>query len=693
MQSVNGVFEFPKSTQGIPPEDLRYFNTITKSDLITAVELGVQSINQEERLEKNLLTSKIYITNGTISHAQYLETFPNQEARIDDNIARKILKSSLYILNSKCLPDNINIESCRNYFTDISLPESGLKLECLRITQNQRDGHYPFRRLLPANYKDGFYKMFQSPQLPKPREITNLGINGQVKSIRNGNVAEDNKKNLILTQWTQFIEHDLSKSVVTSMIDGTPIECCDREYYKLLPRYIHPSCAPLEGVLANQYERVSCLNYVRSALAVDSACNFGPAEQLNEATGTLDLSQLYGFTKSREIKMRSFKKGLLKVSHSENQPYPLLPLADNPNEFCAVNHNSTDDCFMAGDSRVNNNPFTQILYTLFLRNHNKIAKQLKATNPQLTDEFLYRKAKKINVEIYRYIIYKEWLPIVLGESNAKLINSEPIQNNLISNNYGTSNEFAVAAIRFYLSMLPNSLIQKSSSYEEKYTEENLISESNGKNENIFDLSDNFYKSNFLSYPEKLNIALRAMLEQRAMKMDSNYAETLTKNFLRTTSSAQQISGTDVLAWDIQRGRDHGVQSYINYLEICSNIKVNSWTDLESYIKFEDISKLKMVYKSIKDIDLIVGGISEQPRDGSTVGPTFTCILGEQFSNIRKWQFALENNDDNESYCEKNAGDSCSARKLLCETTQLSSVPKNIFLAPSDTNPLVSCSDL
>lgn len=36
---------------------------------------------------------------------------------------------------------------------------------------------------------------------------------------------------------------------------------------------------------------------------------------------------------------------------------------------------------------------------------------------------------------------------------------------------------------------------------------------------------------------------------------------------------------DVLAFDIQRGRDHGLQPYVEYIKLCSGIEVSKWKDL------------------------------------------------------------------------------------------------------------------
>lgn len=73
---------------------------------------------------------------------------------------------------------------------------------------------------------------------------------------------------------------------------------------------------------------------------------------------------------------------------------------------------------MAGESRTNENLGLLGIQVLFMREHNRIATALSAVNPGWTDESLFQETRKIVIAIMQNIIYKEWLPLVIGQQYA-----------------------------------------------------------------------------------------------------------------------------------------------------------------------------------------------------------------------------------------------------------------------------------
>lgn len=88
-----------------------------------------------------------------------------------------------------------------------------------------------------------------------------------------------------------------------------------------------------------------------------------------------------------------------------------------------------------------------------------------------------------------------------------------------------------------------------------------------------------------------------------------------------------------------------------------------------------VDRLRTIYKQPHHIDLIVGGIAETPQPGATVGPTFACLIGEQFD--RTLRSGVDGRYDGllrGRYAASN---------FLCENTGLAAVPQSVFHVPSD----------
>ena len=120
----------------------------------------------------------------------------------------------------------------------------------------------------------------------------------------------------------------------------------------------------------------------------------------------------------------------------------------------------TGSCALAGDLRPNEQPTLGAMHVLFLREHNRLARELKKVNPRWTDERLYQESRRILNAQWQHIIYNEWLPVVLGGTFLKNFGLQPLSKGF-SEEYNpnfdprVTNEFAAAAFRIGHTLIPN----------------------------------------------------------------------------------------------------------------------------------------------------------------------------------------------------------------------------------------------
>ncbi|CAL4066154.1 unnamed protein product [Meganyctiphanes norvegica] len=268
----------------------------------------------------------------------------------------------------------------------------------------------PLARLLPPKYED----CIRSPRntsvkggpLPLPRTLSS--------NILIDNNKPDSQFTLSVMQWGQFMDHDLSLTPFEAMEhEGGEegIRCCTEGNKEMLPESEqHPMCFPIEipegdGFFAPRKQR--CMNFVRSQLAPGFDCRFGPVEQVNDLTHWIDASTVYGQNQHDQDRVRTKQNGTLKTSGNNS-----LPIDNDAFECDAPNRGGV--CYLAGESRVNEQPILAVLHTVWMRQHNHIARQLKDINSQWSDEAVFQETRRIVAAQFQHITYNEWLPVIVG---------------------------------------------------------------------------------------------------------------------------------------------------------------------------------------------------------------------------------------------------------------------------------------
>lgn len=119
-------------------------------------------------------------------------------------------------------------------------------------------------------------------------------------------------------------------------------------------------------------------------------------------------------------------------------------------------------CFKAGDERVNEHIGLAALHTMWLREHNRIARELSLVNPHWSDEVLFQEARRVVIAEFQHITYNEYLPVVLGQSVVTdyglLSQSSGFYNAYdINTNVGVLNAVGAAALWFFASLMPKTM--------------------------------------------------------------------------------------------------------------------------------------------------------------------------------------------------------------------------------------------
>jgi peroxidase len=262
--------------------------------------------------------------------------------------------------------------------------------------------------------------------------------------------------------------------------------------------------------------------------------------------------------------------------------------------------------YVGGEVRAAENPDLTSIDVLFVREHNFQVANLHAEDPSLSGDQLCTMARAITIAEYQNIVYSEFLPALLGSNTLTAYKGyDPTQ---------ISEEFATAAYRF-----GHSIISPTGT---KIANDVTVLEQHGLIAASSEPTSGFVSNDGAD-------ALLRNLAQDYSQQEGATTNSDLRNMLNANSPGDQ---GDLAAIYILRERDFGIAT-LN--------QTRAAIGLPPYTSFSQItsdatlaSELQQVYGSVDQVDLFVGGLTEDPASGSMVGPTFQSIIAGQFENLR-----------------------------------------------------------
>jgi hypothetical protein len=480
----------------------------------------------------------------------------------------------------------------------------------------------PLIRIAPAAYgngtdlprgvpvdqgNNGHLDAAEQTGLPSPRRVSNL-VHDQGDAF----IPSGRRLNQLVFQFGQFLSHD------TSLAEPNAATTTGGATGRAGNERFNVPVGSGDPVL--KFPEIPATRSVSVAASVSPT---GKREQINTLTTFIDGSQVYGSDAVRAAALRAFEGGLLETvdgPDGELMPYNTGALP-NGNAFRIPESRM----FLAGDVRANEQVGLIMMHTLWVREHNRVAREIaerdfewEDLSEPAIDEEIYQRARAVVVALLQKVTYHEWLPALIGYGVLpEYAGYDPTVDPRIAN------EFTSAAFRIGHTMLPPF-------YQYTHTD---------GSECELSLLDAFFNPGFIT-SNGIDSFLGGLAAHRQQEID-RFVVGEVRNFLFGPSAG----GLDLPALNLQRGRDHGLPDLNTVRQAYGLSHVGDLLELTGDPEAAEALHDAYGADCANTLDLWTGGLCETPLIGTNLGETFTSIFVNQFVRLRDGdRFYFENEE-------------------------------------------------
>ncbi|XP_037666101.1 myeloperoxidase [Choloepus didactylus] len=694
------ILATPQPSEGATPAVLREVET---SVVLTCMEEAKQLVDKAYKERRESIKQRL--RSGSASPMELLSYFKQPvgatrtAARAADylHVALGLLERKLrplwprpFNVTDVLTPVQLNLLSktsgCAYQDVGITCPEQDKYRTITGMCNNRRSptlgaSNRAFVRWLPAEYEDGFSLPFGwTPGVNRggfPVPLARAVSNAIVRFTEQ--LTPDQNRSLLLMQWGQLIDHDLDLSpepaARVSFLTGVNCETSCLQQPPCFPLKIPPN----DPRIMNQRD---CIPFFRSSPACTEN-NITIRNQINALTSFVDASMVYGSEDpvAMRLRNRTNQLGLLAINtRFRDNGRALLPFDNLHDDPCLLtNRSARIPCFLAGDTRASEMPELTSMHTLFVREHNRLATQLKRLNPRWNGERLYQEARKIVGAMVQIITYRDYLPLVLGPAALRKYlpqyrgyndSVDPRIANVFTN-----------AFRYGHTLIQPFMFRLDNRYRPM-----------GPNPRV-PLSRVFFASWRVVLEGGIDPILRGLMATPA-KLNRQNQIVVDEIRERLFEQVMRI-GLDLPALNMQRSRDHGLPGYNAWRRFCGLPQPSSVGELGTVLKNLDLArKLMAQYRTPNNIDIWMGGVAEPLEPGGRVGQLLACLIGTQFRKLRDGDRFWWENNGVFSTQQRRALAMISLPRIICDNTGITTVSKNnIFMSNTFPRDFVNCSTL
>uniref|UniRef100_A0A673JIP2 Eosinophil peroxidase n=1 Tax=Sinocyclocheilus rhinocerous TaxID=307959 RepID=A0A673JIP2_9TELE len=546
----------------------------------------------------------------------------------------------------------------------------------------------PYARWLSPEYEDprgaprGWNPQhtYHNHTLPPVRVVSQ-----EVLYTHNENISLDMSLSHLLVEWGQWIDHDLtltpqSPSTAAFKTGADCTRTCSRD----------TPCFPIQIPLSDPRTGTqSCMPFFRSAPSC--TVSLGHREQLNAITAFVDANMVYGSSDGLAATLRNLSSplGLLAVNqfHSD-QGLGFMPFLTrtqlnlDPCETVQRLNTSLGNrsfCFQAGCRHFSD--LTKacafiLLKHLYTASNAAQPIRIKDRNSPFYKFTVFMHVSDLLNLVWKILTWDHYLPRVLGRS-ANLALMPPYKGYDTAADPSISNIFSTAAFRFAHVTVHPVVNRLGPDY--RLSPEHPA----------LPLHHSLFASWRVVQEGGIDPVLRGLLLSPAklQTADQMMVEELTERLFQ----AQGGLPLDLAALNLQRGRDHGLQGYSAWRELCGLFAPANESDLAGILGNVVLArKLLHLYGTAKNIDVWVGAISEPALPGGRVGPLLACLIAKQFKALRDGDRFWWQNEGVFSSVQRDALRTTSLSRIICDNTHIRLVPFDPFAHTLHPDDLLPC---